>query len=249
MDTESGRVDFNDHPSLQAKIVLVADGAESSLRRQLGIVEERVDYHQTAVVTSVTLNRPHEEWAFERFCQDRTLALLPLSSQRAAVILSLSNQESEKVISFNELEFIEYLQNEFGYRLGRFLTRGPMHHYPLYQVLAQESHRGRFLLIGSAAHHLSPVAAQGFNLSLRDVDTFRSLMSLNAFSPDIFDRYDIARQKDQSQVVSVTHRISTLFGDTRLSIQVARKLGISMFERSLLAKRYFVDLIMGDEGD
>ena len=63
-----------------AALLVVADGADSTLRDQLGIEAQQRDYRQTALVANVGHARAHAGHAFERFTAEGSVALLPLPS-------------------------------------------------------------------------------------------------------------------------------------------------------------------------
>jgi 2-octaprenyl-6-methoxyphenol hydroxylase len=53
--------------NLQAKLVVGADGGNSSVRKLLEINQHIVEYGQTALVTTVKTSIPHKNTAYERF--------------------------------------------------------------------------------------------------------------------------------------------------------------------------------------
>lgn len=53
--------------SLQAKLLIAADGRDSFCRQALGIGVDEHDYDQVAIVTTVQTSKPHQQVGFERF--------------------------------------------------------------------------------------------------------------------------------------------------------------------------------------
>ena len=64
--------------TIDAEVLIAADGTGSVSRSLLGIEVEERDYHQCAVLANVSTSAPHGFNAFERFTRDGPLALLPL---------------------------------------------------------------------------------------------------------------------------------------------------------------------------
>jgi 2-octaprenyl-6-methoxyphenol hydroxylase len=231
---------LDNHKTLKADLILACDGGNSFVRESLGLKTEVKDYEQSALVTSVTLSQPHDNWAFERFLSDGVLALLPLQAGKKGPGLSglvwvQSTQNTEKAMQDSDENLIEKLQKRFGRRLGDFLALGPRHTYPLKKVVAKEVFFGRVLLMGNAAHQLNPIGAQGWNLALRDMFLLKKLIeknlnpqnlnpqNLNAESlhPEnwssslrlnLFEPYVAATAKDQTQIERMTDGMATLYG-------------------------------------
>ena len=107
---------------LSARLVVAADGADSAVRSVAGIDFERTQYGQSAVVTTVTINQPHNNTAYERFTETGPLALLPMSDNRMAVVWSMCTDNVETLIGLSDEEYLARLQERFGDRLGP-LTR------------------------------------------------------------------------------------------------------------------------------
>lgn len=101
------------------------------------------------------------------------------------------------------------------------------------------------MLIGNAAHGLHPVAAQGFNLGLRDVaalsDCIFDAEITDVGDADILDKYAAWRRSDQRMLVRITDGIVRLFGSAKAPVRALRNLGMLGFDlmpgvRSLFAK-------------
>lgn len=237
-----------------AKLLVAADGAQSSIREQLGIETTQRDYGQTAVVANVTSERPHENIAYERFTDTGPMALLPMSEQRSALVWTVRSDQSDGIMGLSDADFLSRLQARFGYRLGRFTKVGQRHAYPLYLLRASEAVRPRMALIGNAIHTLHPVAGQGFNLGLRDVATLAEvIMDAQRNGRDIggstvLDRYADWRQADQRRVAVFTDSMVRLFSQTLPPITWLRNAGMLALDTCPPAKRWFGRLTMGRAG-
>ena len=68
--------------TVNCKLLVAADGSSSSIREKLSIATEVRDYRQTAIVSNITMNKDHNNTAYERFTSQGPLALLPMSGAR-----------------------------------------------------------------------------------------------------------------------------------------------------------------------
>ena len=154
---------------LSCRLLVAADGERSSVRDMLGISATCSDYGQHAVVGNVLPEKAPANRAYERFTESGPLAMLPIADDRAAFVWIVQSSEVEKILALDDTSFTAKLQESFGLRLGRFSKVGARAAYPLGLSKANGLIVRRGVLIGNAAHGLHPVAAQGFNLGLRDV--------------------------------------------------------------------------------
>ena len=100
----------------------------------------------------------------------------------------------------------------------------------------------RAVLVGNAAHGLHPVAAQGFNLGLRDVAALCDCIAdFDLDDPDLLQRYAAWRKGDQSKLVGFTDGLVRLFSKQSTPAKALRDIGMLGFDmvpgvRSLFAK-------------
>lgn len=238
---------------LQGQLLVAADGANSAVRDMLGIGSRRVDYGQTAVIGNLVTEKPIENCAYERFTEQGPLALLPLSQDRCGFVWILKGEDAERIVVLEDTAFIAELQAAFGYRLGAFSRVGKRSAYPLALTKADRVTAANAVLVGNAAHGLHPVAAQGFNLGLRDVAALCDCIAdaakrgadqgerPNLGDPELLQRYADWRRGDQQKLVRFTDGLVRLFGQTNGAIRLLRDLGMLGFDlvpgvRSLFAK-------------
>ncbi|MGB0847602.1 MAG: 2-octaprenyl-6-methoxyphenyl hydroxylase [Thiolinea sp.] len=212
------RLDNNgEKQSLDTRLLIIADGADSPLRRQLGIDTHEYHYQQSAIIANVTTAKLHNNVAYERFTRSGPLALLPLSRDRYSLVWTRRADETEATLQLDDIEFLQQLQSAFGYRQGRFIKTGHRSAYPLKLVKSQQENRGRAVVIGNASHTLHPVAGQGLNLALRDVAVMAELLrkavnsGADIGSADLLDEYTRLRATDYQRVVNYTDGLVKLF--------------------------------------
>jgi 2-octaprenyl-6-methoxyphenol hydroxylase len=241
--------------TIDAKLVVAADGALSAVRSAFGVDAEVRDYEQTAVITTVLPQRFHDNVAYERFTPGGPLALLPLDGGRCTLVLTLPKDAAQAAMAWSDQEFLEEVQRRFGFRLGRFLKVGRRIPYPLSLTRAERTSSGRCVIIGNAAQGLHPVAGMGFNLGLRDAASLAELIAERAAredadpgSPALLAEYDAWRAADRGGVIAFTDGLVRLFANPLSSVRRLRNLGLLAFDLLPPAKAALSRLSTGGGG-
>jgi 2-octaprenyl-6-methoxyphenol hydroxylase len=243
--------------TLTCKLLVAADGANSSVRDMIGISASRVDYEQVAVIGNVLPDIAPQNRAFERFTDTGPIAMLPIADDRAAFVWMLSPANAEDLLALSDEEFTDRLQDTFGYRLGKFSKVGKRAAYPLALTKANGLIAKRSVVIGNAAHGLHPVAAQGFNLGMRDVAALCECIvdardaqeeTFDCGSAAILENYAEWRRSDQQKLVRFTDGIVRLFGDQRPPVRVLRNIGMLGFDMIPGVRKAFAKHTMGLAG-
>ena len=244
--------------SINTQLLVVADGARSELRGALGIQASDRDYGQVAVVANIQVDARHAgHIAFERFTSGGPLAILPGQNGLYTVVLARSSDSAPTVMALSDKDMLDLVQSSFGFRLGRFTRLGKRYAYPLHLVTADRIIAERAVVIGNAANGLHPVAAQGFNLGLRDVACLGEViadgygMKAADFDPGataVLAQYSDWRQSDQSKVVGFTDSLIRLFGIPGAPVSIGRGFGLAAFDMVPGAKQELARQTMGLSG-
>ena len=240
--------------SLGTRLIVAADGADSLMREQFGIGHVERDYGQTAIITNITPQLPHNNIAYERFTDTGPMALLPMTGQRCAVVWTAASEQAESIMALDDADFLVRLQERFGYRLGRLEKVGRRQAWPLRLVQAKESVRERLALIGNAVHTLHPVAGQGFNLGARDVAVLAEVLvdavqaGEDPGSLAVLNRYGKWRHRDHQNVMVFTDGLARLFALPMPALGVARSAGMLALDLLPPAKRWLTRMTMGRSG-
>ena len=238
--------------TVSAQLVVAADGADSLVREQFGIEVMTSDYGQTAVITNVTPQLPHNNIAYERFTGTGPLALLPMSDQRCAVVWTLAPAQADEIMSLADDEFLARLQACFGSRLGRLQRVGRRQAWPLRLVKAKVSIHERLALVGNASHTLHPIAGQGFNLGARDIAVLAEVIvdalrgGEDPGDAGVLQRYAAWREADHRRVTAFTDGLARLF--TVPALAPIRGAGMLVLDLLPPAKRLLTRMTMGRGG-
>ncbi|MCG5501029.1 2-octaprenyl-6-methoxyphenyl hydroxylase [Ectothiorhodospira lacustris] len=207
---------------IRTRLLVGADGTRSVVRNLAGIDIHESDYGQAGIIANLSTELDHQGKAFERFTDEGPVALLPLSpaedgSPRCALVWVRPAHRLDETLAWDDGHFLQVLQDRFGHRLGRLRRVGARVAYPLTRVRAVRDTDARLVLVGNASHTIHPVAGQGFNLALRDVDTLADLLcraGREASDPGdagLLQCYADRRRPDLDRVTGVTDALARLF--------------------------------------
>lgn len=234
--------------TLQARLLVAADGENSQIRKQVGLSAHKKEYGQVAVIANVTTEYPHQYKAYERFTPSGPLALLPLRDRDCGLIWTVPQTQSDRVKSLSSQDFLNAIQQQFGWRLGRFIQGGQRYSYPLHLIHTPHPVRSRVILIGNAAHTVHPIAGQGFNLGLRDVASLAQVIieSQSELGGErMLEHYLTLQQPDQQRVLWLTDTLVKGFSNTFLPLVIARNLGLWSLEGVPFLKKHLIEQMAG----
>ena len=261
--SDAARVTLEDGSVLTAQLVVAADGKQSALRRMAGIAAREFGYSQTAIVCTVTHEKPHNGVAHEHFLPAGPFAMLPMTDEtmadgtarhRSSIVWSEDPRLVPMLLKLDDDAFGKEIERRFGPSLGQVRPLGPRFSYPLTMVLADSYVRPRFALTGDAAHGIHPIAGQGFNLGVRDVaalaevlvDASRAGHDLGAM--EVLDRYARWRRFDNLMLSTFMDGLTRLFSNDFAPLRIARDFGFAIFNRTMPLKRLAMRHAMGIVG-
>ena len=240
--------------ALSCRLLVAADGANSSVRDMIGISATRTDYDQGAVIGNLLTEKKHEYRAYERFTEQGPVAMLPIADDRTAFVWIRPPGRAQEALKMSADEFAAEIQDAFGFRLGRFSKVGKRAAYPLALTKTNGLVSRRSVVVGNAAHGLHPVAAQGFNLGMRDVAALCDCIAdarqngRDIGSASVLEEYAEWRRPDHAKLVRFTDGIVHLFGDSRLPVRMLRNIGMLGFDLVPGVRRAFARHTMGLAG-
>lgn len=246
---------FNSGDKLGAELVLACDGANSPLRRLLGLSANTRDFTQHAVVCNVEVELEHDRIARQRFLASGPLAFLPLPQpHQCAIVWSTSSEQAARAANASDLEFRNTLGSAFDYALGAIHDTSERLVLPLQTLHAAQYAVGRTVLLGDAAHVVHPLAGQGLNLGLMDAAALAQVLGardeLNLrFPSSCLRRYERMRRGENSAMLRVTDHLNRLFGDEHSFTRRARGTGMTVVNGIAPLKHWLMLRAMGDVGD
>lgn len=240
-------LELNNEQTVQTRLVVAADGRDSTIRQLLGLGAWQQHYDQVAITANISTDKPHQGMAYERFTDTGPMALLPMSDNRSSLVWTVRAGQQQALLDASDDEFLNQLQHRFGYRAGRFIRVGQRHSHPLSLMQADMPVQDRIVFIGNAAHSLHPIAGQGFNLGLRDVAVLADLLhdADDCGAMALLHSYQQWRQQDQDQVVKATNKLVKLFSNDVALLGHLRGAGLALLDALPPLKQRLANRSMG----
>jgi 2-octaprenyl-6-methoxyphenol hydroxylase len=253
------KVRLRDGTSLDARLLVAADGARSSIRERAGIATHGWGYGQASIATTVRHERDHNGRAEEHFLPAGPFAILPLkrdaTGHRSSIVWTEEAGEAERIVALDDAGFHAELEKRFGLHLGEIQAVGPRRAFPLGLSVARAFVAERVALIGDAAHVIHPIAGQGLNMGLKDVaalaETIVDAMriGLDPGSPVTLERYQRWRRFDTMAMGVATDGLNRLFSNRSDALRVVRDVGLGLVDRLPALKHLFIREAAGLVGD
>ena len=235
--------------TLQAKLVVGADGADSWVREQAGIKATTHNYPQWAVVANFSCALPHRQTALQCFGAAGVLALLPLPGQRVSMVWSTPQTHAQELLALDAGALAHRVSaaaaGAAGYAIGALEVITPAAAFPLRLQRIEAFVKPRLALVGDAAHNVHPLAGQGVNLGFRDARELAAVLCARGAQNDCGDypllrRYERARKEDVLGMQLATDGLQKLFASQAVWLSRSRNLGLRAVQSQTLLKNLLV---------
>jgi 2-octaprenyl-6-methoxyphenol hydroxylase len=240
---------------LTGRLLVGCDGRGSGTAARAGIARTGWAYGQTALVTAVSHERPHEGIAQQFFMPAGPLAILPLPGNRSSIVWTETDATAAAIQSLPDDRYLAALRPRFGDFLGAITLAGDRFTYPLSLSLAERFVAPRLALVGDAAHGVHPIAGQGLNLGLRDVAALAQVLVEAARqgedigAADVLERYQVWRRFDATALALGMDAVNRLFSNDNPLLRLARDLGMGAVGAVPALRRGFMRQAAGLSGD
>lgn len=244
------RLALADGRSLEASLIVAADGANSWVREVAGIGARFTPYGDCGVVANFRTERDHHGKAFQWFRTDGVLAYLPLPDRRMSMVWSTPEAHAQSLTELTADALCRRVAEAGADRLGALKLLTPAAAFPLRLMRVEQTTAARIALIGDAAHAIHPLSGHGINLGFQDSAVLADTLTGARPQQDCGDasllrRYARARAEEVALLQYTTHGLQRLFKPQSEPVAFLRNAGLNLTNRLPVIRNALVRYALG----
>ncbi len=235
-----------DGRSLQARMLIGADGRDSQVRKRSGIGLASRDYQQSGVVAVLQPEQAHAGVARQAFSELGPLGLLPLANGQVSMVWSVAQDRAAELLSCDPAQFCQLVAQVAGQ--PGFALCSARRAFALKRQNAETYACDEIALIGDAAHAIHPLAGLGMNLGVGDalslaacLQHWRPSRMVEAY----LQQYARERRRQVLPALLMMDALNDLFGSHSGEVLGLRDFGLNLVDRLGGLKREFMRYALG----
>ncbi len=253
---ESGRVVTKQNNfTVNTNLLLASDGKNSSIRKMLKTPIYSKDYKKKAIVINFYHSKSHQNTAYEFFFKNGPLAILPMqknmNSFQSSIVWTNTNEFINSLISLDDDKIKSIINEKIKGSIGEIKKIITKQTFPLSAHLNSKFFENRIIYIGDSAHSFHPIAGQGWNLGMQDVESLYNLVKkYNSLGIELGDEIFCKEfQKNNFfkayRLYQITDKVDSVFKLDNKIFNHARFSAINLIEKSKKLKNQISDFAMG----
>ncbi|MFD2168356.1 FAD-dependent oxidoreductase [Thalassotalea euphylliae] len=249
--SEAGVSLVGEKNSYCAKLVVAADGANSWVRKQVGIGCTGWNYRQAAMLINVSTALPQQDITWQKFTSSGPLAMLPLPGNNASLVWYHHKDEIKRLSQLSNQQLCEAVNREFPDKLGKIETVIDKAFFPLTRQHANQYYKGSVVLLGDSAHSINPLAGQGVNLGFKDVRALQFAIAeaisggASWHSESVLKNYERQRRTDNLMMMSGMDAIYSAFSNDNPVVKGLRNAALIAANKLPFGKKKVLEYACG----
>lgn len=227
---------LSDGSKITADVIIGVDGRNSKVRNTAGISVKEEEYNQSAITCIISHTKPHDNVSTEHHRPGGPFTLVPMEGNQSAIVWAEKTDETNRIMALPKNLFEKTLQENSHGIVGKITLENSPESWPLKTLIAQKFTSERVAIAAEAAHVMSPIGAQGLNLSLRDVAALAETIvdaarvGADIGSDNVLKTYDSRRKLDVLTRVAGIDRFSKIVSNNIGFLRGIRRTGLMSLE-------------------
>ena len=240
---------------IKSKLIVAADGKNSTVRKAVGNKIFTKKYKESALVLNFVHEKNLNNTAYEIFYNTGPLAILPMKSKynlfQSTIIWSNKNLFTKKLVNRNN-EFIKnIIYEKIGLITGDILKINSKQMFPLSAHINETFFSNRLVYVGDSAHSVHPIAGQGWNLGIKDVKNLKIVCDdfiskkLDTGNAIFCKKYNSLSYKNAFQLYQITDKLNFHFKINGGFYRNLSKVGFNFIDNKKNLKNWITNYAMG----
>jgi 2-octaprenyl-3-methyl-6-methoxy-1,4-benzoquinol hydroxylase len=251
-----GELTLEDGQIIQAKIIIGADGGNSTVRGAAKIGVQGWQYSHQALGIQIKTKSSQQDITWQQFTATGPIAFLPLYDGYASLVWYHQASQIHYLKNLSKDQLKQQIVQAFPKELVDFEVLGTAS-FPLTRMHANQYSKDNVLLVGDAAHTINPLAGQGVNLGFKDVAALLAVVQDELASHDRsqvlaqdsykvwFQTYEKQRRRDNLLMMSAMDLLHSSFSNSNTPIKLLRNLGLKLANHAGPIKNSAMKYAMG----
>tara|TARA_B100000963_G_scaffold311497_1_gene288489 strand:- start:1255 stop:2436 length:1182 start_codon:yes stop_codon:yes gene_type:complete len=240
---------------INANLLISCDGKNSSVRKIFKTPIFSKDYKKQAIVINFFHSKNHQNTAYEFFFKNGPLAILPMQKNKnqfqSSIVWTNTTEFINSLISLDDNKIISILNEKIRGSVGEIKKIITKQSFPLKAHLNSKFFERRSIYLGDSAHSFHPIAGQGWNLGMQDIESLYKLVKkYNSLGLELGDEIFCKEfQKDNFfkayRLYQITDKVDSIFKLDNTIFNQARFAAINFIEKRKKLKNQISDFAMG----
>ena len=228
-----------DEETIATSLIVSTEGKNSKMIDYFHLEKIDHNYKQQAIVFNIEHEFPHQGIAIEKFFPEGAIALLPLLSNfeyrnYSSVVWINDDAQYYYIKSLDDDSFLNLFDTKIDYCFGRTkIISSEKKSFPLKLSFLKKYYFNNIIFLGDINHAIHPIAGQGFNLTISDLNKFIGLLqtyNLHSELEIILKKFHHSRMIPNLTMIGFTHFLVKLFGNRNFVLKKIRNVGIKIVD-------------------
>jgi len=233
---------------IQSKLLIGADGRNSSVREKLEIHTKTKTYNQHALAFKVKHEKSHENISTEIYKSGGPFTIVPLAEPKQSAIIWMDNTSKiRNIAKLDSTQFNSAITIRSGNCLGALSRISELTSWPVISQITKNTVKERCVLIAEAAHVLPPIGAQGLNMSIQDIRALANIIEgeEDPGSMELLRKYEKTRIRDSKLRTKLIHGLNLSSISNKFHAQKARSMAIQLIASSPKLRSFLIEKGLG----
>ncbi|GIU47225.1 FAD-dependent oxidoreductase [Shewanella algidipiscicola] len=222
------RLRLSNNTSIDTRLLVGADGANSQVRQWAGIGLTGWDYAQSAMLINIETQQEEQDVTWQQFTPQGPRSLLPLPGRNASLVWYDDANRIAQLSGLSAEALYEQINAHFPARLDRAFKVVSHGSFKLTRRHAQRYYQDNVVILGDAAHTINPLAGQGVNIGFKDVAALIASVKgaideqRSWWTQDVLAQYQRRRYGDNLLMMSTMDLFYAGFSNKNLPLKLLR---------------------------